>query len=72
LYCKIMESMQAPIITGKESLIGQVVQTDGSGAVHWHGEWWTAEPCLPDQRVRVNALRGLHLVVTAAGARTNE
>ncbi len=63
LYYKIMESMQAPVLTGGEALVGKVVQTDANGAVHWQGEWWTAEPCLPDRSVRVNGLRGLHLMV---------
>ena len=64
LYYKIMESMQAPVLTGGEALIGKVVQTDANGAIHWQGEWWTAEPALPYQQVHVSGLRGLRLLVT--------
>jgi len=63
LYYKIMESMHTPVFTGAEALINRIVDTDAEGAVHWRGEWWTAAPRLPNQRVRIVALRGLCLVV---------
>ena len=66
LYYKIMESMHVPVITGPVitgALTNRIVDTDAEGAVHWRGEWWTAAPRLPNQRVRIVALRGLCLVV---------
>lgn len=63
LYRVIMRSTAVPVRTGPEALVNQIVNTDACGAVHWHGEWWTAEPHLPLQRVRIVGLRGLNLVV---------
>ena len=63
LYYKIMESMHTPVITGREAIVDRIVSTDTDGAIHWRGEWWTAEPRLPNQRVRIVALRGLCLLV---------
>ena len=63
LYYKIMESMHAPVITGVEALTNRIVDTDADGAIHWQGEWWTAAPRLPNQRVRIVALDGMRLVV---------
>lgn len=59
LYYKIMESMRAPVMTGPEGLVGQIVRTDGSGTIHFNGEWWTATPPLPNRQVRIVGLRGL-------------
>ncbi len=63
LYYKITESMHAPVRTGPEALIGREVMTTEDGSVRWQGEWWTAQPRLPRQRVRVVGLKGLNLVV---------
>lgn len=58
-----MRSTALPVRTGPEALLNQVVRTDAHGTVHWRGEWWTAEPFVPLQRVRIVGLRGLNLVV---------
>jgi membrane protein implicated in regulation of membrane protease activity len=71
LYYKIMESRNAQVITSGEKLVGEVMLTNADGAVHWQGEWWTAEPCLPNQRVRIVALRGLRLLVEPTHEQTN-
>lgn len=63
LYYKIMESMHASVIAGEEGLIGQIVITNARGIVHYQGEWWMTEPTLPNQSVRIVALRGLQLQV---------
>ncbi len=63
LYYKITESMHAPVRTGPEALIGREVVTTEDGSIRWQGEWWTAQPRLPRQRVRVVGLKGLNLVV---------
>ena len=55
--------MVAPVITGTDALVGQVVTTNADGSVQWRGEWWTAEPSLPNQPVRIVELRGLRLKV---------
>lgn len=66
LYRKIMQSMKAPVSTGKEALLGQIVTTDSRGVVHWQGELWRTEPVLPAQPVRIVGLRGLQLMVESA------
>jgi len=66
LYYQIMESMRAPVLTGPEGLVGQIVLTDGSGTIHMNGEWWTAIPPLPNQQVRIVALHGLVVEIEAA------
>ena len=71
VYYKVMESMHAPVTMGAESLAGQIVTTDASGAVYYQGERWTAEPSLPNQPVRVVALRGLRLQVEPISALNN-
>ena len=63
IYYKIIESMQVPVMTGTDTLVGQVVTTNADGSVQWRGEWWTTEPNLPNQRVRITGLRGLRLEV---------
>lgn len=63
LYYKIAESMQAPVVTGREALVGQVVTTNDDGSICWQGEWWTARPRLPTCRVRIVGLRGLEVQV---------
>ncbi len=63
LYYKIVESMQTPVITGSQALIGQVVTTNEDGSIRWQGEWWTARPVLPNQKVRIIGLRGLEVQV---------
>ena len=63
LYYKIVESMQTPVITGSQALIGQVVTTSEDGSIRWQGEWWTARPVLPNQKVRIIGLRGLEVQV---------
>ncbi len=70
VYYKIMERTHEPVITGRAALVGQVVNTDGNGAVHWQGQWWTADPYLPNRRVRVVALQGLRLDVEPISAQT--
>lgn len=68
IYYKVMERKHVPTITGAGALIGQIVTTDARGCVHYQGEWWTAEPSLPNQPVRVVALRGLRLQVEPVSA----
>ena len=63
LYYKIIESMHAPVMTGSDALVGQVVTTNANGSVQWRGEWWTAEPRFSNQRVRIVRLRGMRLEV---------
>lgn len=63
IYYKIVESTDAPVTTGAAALVGQIVTTDASGCIHYQGEWWTTEPFLPNQPVRVVTLRGLRLQV---------
>ena len=63
LYYKIIESIHAPAMTGSDALVGQVVTTNANGSVQWRGEWWTAEPRLSNQRVRIVRLRGMRLEV---------
>ena len=63
IYYKIIESMHIPVMTGSDTLIGQIVTTDADGSVQWRGEWWTAEPKLSNQRVRIIGLRGLRIEV---------
>jgi len=63
IYYKIMERKQAPTTTRAAALIGQIVTTDANGCIHDQGEWWTTVPSLPNQTVRVVALRDLRLQV---------
>lgn len=63
LYYKIIESMHAPVRTDSNVLVGQVVTTNADGSIQWRGEWWTAVPKLPNQRVRIVGLCGLQLEV---------
>lgn len=59
LYAKIVEAMRAPLTTGREALIGQIVMTEADGSLHWQGEWWTATPAFPSRRVRIIGMQGL-------------
>lgn len=63
IYYKVMERKHAPTTMGAEALIGQIVTTDANGYIHDQGEWWTTVPSLPNQTVRVVALRDLRLQV---------
>lgn len=71
LYGKIMESMQKPVVTGREGLLGQIVTTKPNGWVHWRGEWWLAEPALSNQRVKIVDLRGLRIQVEPIAGSTD-
>jgi membrane protein implicated in regulation of membrane protease activity len=66
LYYKIMESMNTPVLTGPEALIGQELMTNIDGSVRWQGEWWSTYPVYPGRHVRVVGLRGLQLEVEPA------
>lgn len=68
IYYKVMESKNAPVTTGAEALIGQIVTTDASGCIHYRGEWWTTVPSLPNQPVRVVARHDLRLQVEPVAA----
>lgn len=59
LYVKIVEAMRAPITTGAEALVGQIVMTEADGSLYWKGEWWTARPAFPKCRVRIIGIQGL-------------
>ncbi|GIV80298.1 NfeD family protein [Litorilinea aerophila] len=72
LYYKIMESMQVPVATGPEALLGQVVTTGDDGSIRWQGEWWKARPLLPHQRVRIVDIRGLEVQVEPVEAVENQ
>lgn len=63
LYSKIMQSMRIPVVTGPEALVGQVLTTNWEGLAFWQGEWWTTEPRLANQLVRIVGLRGPRLLV---------
>jgi membrane protein implicated in regulation of membrane protease activity len=67
LYAKIAESMRAPVTSGREALVGQVVITSEDGSIRWRGEWWTARPRLPTRQVRIVGLRGLEAQVQPVG-----
>ena len=60
-----------PIVSGREQMVGDVGEAledfeDGAGAIHIHGERWSAradKPVRRGQEVTVRALDGLILVV---------
>jgi membrane protein implicated in regulation of membrane protease activity len=66
LYYKMMECRCAPVTTSADAIIGQVLTANEDGAVYWRGEWWAADPQLPNQRVRIVELRGLQVEVEPA------
>ena len=63
LYTKIVEAMRAPITTGAEASVGQIVTTEADGSIRWQGEWWAATPAFPSQRVRIIGIQGLKMQV---------
>jgi membrane protein implicated in regulation of membrane protease activity len=66
LYYRKMESSSAPVTTSTNAIIGQILTTNDDGSIYWHGEWWTAHPRLPNQRVRIVGLCGPQLEVEPA------
>lgn len=66
----LVKSRRAPVITGKEELIGSIGEVlddfDGAGLVRVHGEVWSARaraPLKKGQHIRVTARDGLVLSV---------
>jgi cytochrome b6-f complex iron-sulfur subunit len=67
LYRKIVQSMNAPVVTGREGLLGQVAQVGPGGTLKLHGERWTIEgngENLPEgEWVRIVGVDGLRVRV---------
>lgn len=66
LYVKIMQSMQRPVTTGQEALLGQTAQVGPDGSLKMAGERWLINNpggVLPGQQVRIVGFMGMRLHV---------
>lgn len=67
LYRKIMQSMHQPVMTGREKLLGRVVEVGPDGSLKMDGERWSIvkrdEQVSPGEPVRIVGFMGLRLKV---------
>jgi membrane protein implicated in regulation of membrane protease activity len=67
LYMKIMKSMQQPVATGIEGLMGRVGQVEPDGRLALGNERWqianAGDDLAPGQQVRIVGFEDMHLEV---------
>lgn len=66
LYVKIVQSIQRPIVIGREGLLGQIAEVGPVNSLKVAGErWQIARPdgLVPGQRVRIVGMTGMQLQV---------